>query len=619
MEDGSTNSVRDVYGNLAQVGQVVLPSSSRPVDWAAARGLSNLPPRNPDFIGRDALLEALGADQVVAACGLGGVGKSQLALEYAHRGEYAVRWWVRAADENTLGVDLAALAEALGVEASDEHLVTVLTAELAKHDDWLLVFDNAADPEILSRCLPGGGQVVITTRSRNWSGLARVLDVGEMTADEAALFLGADAGELLGGLPLALAQARAYTETHGCSPAKYLDLYRQASEQLLRVGPKPVGYPETVATTWSLHFEAMSPAAVALLRFTSFLAPDSIPLDLLLDAGEYLPAVLRDATREPLGRENVIGEVVATSLFTRLDDDSVRVHRLVQEVTRAGLTAKEQAIWLSVAADLLRELVPENPSLPENWDRTGRLAPHARSIGLQVKPTQRAAPSAGHLLVTAANLLSNRDDPEASLELYERALPMFDRLGELGRSVVRAEVLSHMGNAHVRLNHPGAAQKLFDEALILTARTFGPEHPRMVMRLVNTANSLLMADRHEEASERLELALTLKRRCTREPDTELASIIQAMALAAIRVGRYDEALACHEQLTTILAGLFGPDHSQVGMVEVQHAVIAADAGRPDLARSLLAHALPIVRQQLGPESVETRTAEELFASLPDQP
>jgi hypothetical protein len=437
--DPVVNVVGEVHGTSVQAGSIAkveVHGPRPPVDWSAARGTSNLPVRNPRFTGRQELLARLSEELdsgAVALCGLGGVGKSQVALEHAHRGldRYAVRWWVRAGDRGSLISDLVALADALGLDISHERAVALLLVELGKHDDWLLVLDNAENPDVAQDIpFPAGGHVVVTSRARSWAGSARVVTVAEMAHDEAVALLdggpaAAELSEALGFLPLALAQARAYLDIHGCSVSRYLDLYEQASAEVLRTGPKPAGYPHTVATTWLLHFRALSPAAVALLELTSVLAPDSIPLTLLLDAPDELPAVLRSAVATPVAREGVVGELVATSLFTRVDDDAVRVHRLVQEVTRSRLTAKQQAVWTSSAVRTLFGLLPDVPGLPEHWRRMAEIGPHARALGARTPPTAREAKRCAVLLSGVGMHLSSRGEPRAALELFERALPMF--------------------------------------------------------------------------------------------------------------------------------------------------------------------------------------------------
>ncbi|GLZ32402.1 hypothetical protein Lesp02_45900 [Lentzea sp. NBRC 105346] len=575
-----------------------------PVDWT---GTSNLPARNPRFTGRvDLLAELDRLDGPVVLRGLGGVGKSQLALEHAHGGEFTVRWWVRAANESTLTADLVALADALGFDITHERVVARLLVELGKRDDWLLVLDNAEDPELLTR-FPSTGRVVITTRNRGISGVT--VDVPEMTHGEAVAFLdeapdAAELAEVLGHLPLALAQARAYVDVHGCSIRRYLDLYAEASAELLKIGPKPVGYPHTVATTWLLHFRALSKAAVGVLELTAFLAPDSIPLGLLL---HVLP-------KEEVARESVIGELVATSLLARADDHHVRVHRLVQEVTRSRLTAKERAKRLSHTVRFLGGLLPDAPAMPENWPLMAAIGPHAQAAALHVKTTSRDAKLAGLLLSGVGMHLRSRGEPAAAVELFERAMSLHDGRSRTER-LARAGTWMEIGAAQAALRDPPAMVKALNQAMTLLDRTLGPAHPLLVEPLTQMSMMLIVHDQHELAMPRLRSALMIKLAQRGEQDVELAMIMHNLAMCAGRAKQHSESLTFHHMAIGIIEKLLGPEHSQLVSLLPNYAADAIDAGQPELARSLLLRALPVLREKLGPEHEHTRRAERLLAEL----
>ena len=295
--------------------------------------MSNLPPRNPNFIGRDDLLSLLEstlkrdrATAVVAAHGLGGVGKSQLALEYAHRHntDYDLIWWIPTETPLLLATGLAALAARLGVAdgAKQEEQVVAVLAELQRRDRWLIVFDNAEQPRDLAGLRPAGGagHVLISSRNPAWRSIATPLAVDVLTDQEAVAFLlrrtgdtnraaASELAEQLGGLPLALEQAAAYAEQVGLSLTEYLDRYRHHHTQLLARGA-PIDYPATVATTWRLNIEqvaAASPAAAQLLRLCAFLAPERTPLDLLTADPSQLPAELAAAIGEKMALDETLG------------------------------------------------------------------------------------------------------------------------------------------------------------------------------------------------------------------------------------------------------------------------------------------------------------------------
>lgn len=402
------------------------PPAPAPVP-AVPAAASNLPLRNPTFTGRADLLGRLGPGlsdgpvAVVAVRGLGGVGKSQAALEYAHRGRtagsYSITWWVRAETDLTLAEDLAGLAPALGVQAGADQQETVagVRAALQTRDRWLLVFDNAPSVDAVRGWLPDGpGHVLITSRSRGWAGVARQLDVEAFDRAESVEYLrvrlgrddpDADAlAEALGDLPLALAQAASWIDLHGNPPvARYLALYREwAGAGVLLAEAAGDGYPHTVATTWLIHFTdlaATAPAAPELLRLCAHLDPDDIDLALILSRPELLDgpltAHLAAAAATARGREDALGALARTGLVHRLDNDRVRIHRLVAEITRSELAAPsavrtagqddsdhgaQGAGWAAQAIAVVGGLFPLKPWEPATWPVCNQLAPHAAAV-----------------------------------------------------------------------------------------------------------------------------------------------------------------------------------------------------------------------------------------------
>jgi hypothetical protein len=413
-----------------------------------ALALSNLPPRNPSFTGRDGLLRQLATDlaagpvAVVAVRGLGGIGKSQIALEFAHRGydagQYGLAWWVHAESPVGLVEDFADLARGLGLHigSDQDETVVAVRAALQSRSDWLLIFDNVPTPDQVLDWLPGGtGDTVITSRERGWSSIATQIDVMEFSREESICFLEARACHYnetaaktlaieLGDLPLALAQAAGYLEIHDLSIDAYLDLFhdREAAGRLL--SESIAGYPASVATTWLLHYERLAaeyPASLELLRLSSFLHPEEIDLDLLLSRPELLPAILAAAAKQPYERESAIGALTQTGLITRLDDHRLRMHRLVSQVTRQHLTVSRSGddnddgdvtVWAKRAVKLLRNLFPENPSDPAQWELCAELAPHVTTAVDHAKYYDAFTPDADTLLTLLTTYLESQVEGE---------------------------------------------------------------------------------------------------------------------------------------------------------------------------------------------------------------
>lgn len=238
----------------------------------------NVPARNPSFVGRDEVLERLGgalrsggAEVIQALHGIGGVGKSALVVEYAHRHatDYDIVWWIPTERVDLVPEHLAALARVLGVAPEKEPVesaVTRLLTTLRRTPRWLLIFDNAEDPVALSPFLPGGaGHVVITSRRPDWGQLATPGAVDVLCPGESAALLTrqvtglteSDAERIadkLGHLPLALAQAGAYLAESGTSAEAYLALLADRTGELLAHGA-PIGYPMPLTAGLAIAFE----------------------------------------------------------------------------------------------------------------------------------------------------------------------------------------------------------------------------------------------------------------------------------------------------------------------------------------------------------------------------
>ncbi|MBT4735492.1 MAG: hypothetical protein HOO10_10910, partial [Candidatus Marinimicrobia bacterium] len=273
--------------------------------------------RNPNFTGREDILaqlrESLQANRLTALTqqaihGLGGIGKTQIAAEYAHRfaDDYDIVWWVAAEDAASRRADYAGLATRLDLpekdEADQDAVVAAVRDWLRLNDGWLLILDNVPDASSIDDLLPHGnsGHAIITSRSPEWDDFQPV-SVDTWSRDESIEFLRARRGkddvgadELaaeMGDLPLALEQAAAYMRSATISCAGYLTRYRKYRQGMF-AGATPKNYPYTVATTWGLSMErlrAETPAAADLLHLCAFLAPDDIPRVMITDGAEHLP------------------------------------------------------------------------------------------------------------------------------------------------------------------------------------------------------------------------------------------------------------------------------------------------------------------------------------------
>jgi hypothetical protein len=404
--------------------------------------ISNLPPRNRNFSGRSGLLEdlhaSLQAESTAAVVptgavhGLGGVGKTQLALEFAHRfaSDYDIAWWVPAELPTSATAALAALASRLDVaQAADQsEMVAALFDRLRQRDRWLLVYDNAERPDRLAGLLPpgGGGQVLVTSRWSAWGRHATPLRVNVLAREESITFLDRRTGsddpatldelaELLGDLPLALEEAAAYLEETQVGLDEYLQLVRDRARELFGLDQPPTDNKRRVATVWSVSLDRVhreAPAAEALLSLCAFLAPD-IPRDLPREHPQVLPEGLAEGIRDSLVYNRMLAVVGRYSLAT-MSPTVVGVHRLVQAVIQARLGEDGERRWAEIAVALIRQSFPHESWEVASWPTCERLFPHALAAAGHAERLGVADEATGWLLSRAAAYLRARGPVPAS-------------------------------------------------------------------------------------------------------------------------------------------------------------------------------------------------------------
>ena len=406
----------------------------------------NVPlPRNPNFTGRDPLLSdlqaALTSGKPVALQGLGGMGKTQLAVEYAYRygSDYNAVWRVRSKESATAAGDYAELARELNLPHLDGsgEVIKAVRLWLRRNDDWLLIFDNAEGPSDLLEYLPqgGSGHVIITSRdSTDWGKIATPLPIREFDREESIEFLGArtkkedettaDAlAEALGDLPLALEQAGAYINWIDISLAEYLELFKNRRKELWNDERSPLDYhKDTVATTWTLAMDRIkeeAPEGSDLLNLCAFLAPDDIPRKLFSEWGDRLPESLADVLA--LNRA-----IVSLRRYSLLDADteSLFVHKLVQTVTRDRLTEDNSEKWAGAALILVNSAFPLMSDDVKIRERCSSLLPHAMAvtensecIWTDLNIAARLLNESGRYLIECAEYSKAKSMLESALEI----------------------------------------------------------------------------------------------------------------------------------------------------------------------------------------------------------
>ena len=466
-----------------------------------------LPRKNPNFTGREDALTALHSalvethevsiTQPQAITGLGGIGKTQLAIEYAHRYEdqYGLIGWIHAEEEETLVADLFALVRAMGLALEpttppDEMLAHLHTA-LASREGWLLVLDNAENRSKLRKYVPptGTGHVIITSRNPNWRSIARTVDLTSFDRSESIEFLlkrterteenGADAvADAVGDLPLALEQAGAYMEQTKMSFAQYAKLFVERHQDLWEDQEPPDQYHGTVATTWEISLEKLqgqTPECVALLELSSFLAPEEIPLFLLLQGAGKLRKSLAKVASDEVALREALSHLRQFGLI-EISEEGYSVHRLVQAVVRDRLDAKSRTKWLDSAVELLAEVHDFKHDDPSSWLVCVKLLPHVAAATGHVESSGIIPERVAYLLNDAGLCLRNLANFSLARQYFERALKIDEAIYGPDHHTV-ATLVNNLGGVLQALGKLEEAKEALERALKIMEMTLGPKHP----------------------------------------------------------------------------------------------------------------------------------------------
>jgi hypothetical protein len=596
------------------------PPADRPGFAGALPAMWKVPPRNPRFTGRDGMLAELrqrlrageGTLVVQALYGLGGVGKTQLALEYAHRfaADYDLVWWLDAEQPVLIPDQLAALATRLGLPVGPTMTDTVdwLLAALRGRDRWLLVFDNAHHPQDIADYRPGGaGHVLITSRFPGWGALGGRLEIDVLARAETIALLRARIPALdeeladklaaeLGDLPLAAAQAAGYLEQTALPAADYLRRFREHRATLLARG-EVVGYRGRIDTAWALSLERLrgeDPAAVQLVELAAFLAPEPISLTLLTGHPELLDEPLRSTATDPDALADAVGALVGYSLARR-HPDAFQVHRLVQAVIRHQLPPDRQRATAERVVALLAAAAPGDSENPASWAAHARLASHVLA----------SAPFGDHpdTLTAASTLMVTLDqlgEDEAARALGEDTLERCRRV--LGPDhpttlwLAAALILTR-----VAMGAAEAGRALGEDTLERLRRVLGPDHPTTLSAATNLALALAAADEMEAARALGEDMLERHRRVLGPDHPTTLWTAAALVNALTKVGQAEEARTLGEETLQRCRRVLGPDHPTTLWVAIALGLALASVGEGAAARALSEETLQRCRRVLGPD------------------
>ena len=621
--------------------------SSEPRYPRSVPAVWNVPTRNPAFTGRNEALEKLreqlsGSSKVVvlpvALYGLGGVGKTQVALEYAHRymADYNVVWWVSAEQRDLINPAFADLAAQLGVRGGDSITETAQAAREAlrrgePHTRWLLVFDNADDPRDLESFFPAGGSghVLVTSRNTAWMRHAEPLEIDVFARAESLDLLRrlvpsmkeTDANlvaEALGDLPLAIEQAGAWLAETGVPAATYLQELEQRFAEFLDL-QKSASYPVSVAVAWRVSFDRLrqrSPAAARLLELCAFFAPEPISLNLLYSD----PMIRALLPYDPRLRERIIlGQLIrelARFSLAKVDlgSNTLQVHRLVQAAIRTQVESPGERDKATHAVhEVLAGTRPRmgDTDDPANWALFDLIWPHLGPSQAHICSDE----STRQLLIDRVRYLWKRGEYDAALafgrQLEEQWLERFDA-SDTQTLYLRFQ-LANVLRSQGRYND---ARKLDSEVLDIQRKLLTERHPYTLQTAGSLAGDLRGLGRFREALELdRETYGRLKELFGEEHPTTLSSA-NNLAVDLRLVGDCFSARDLDQDTLVRRQEVLGPDHPYSLHSAACLARDLREAGDYAASIEMLRDILARCTKVLGEDGVDTlRTAKSLAVAL----
>jgi tetratricopeptide (TPR) repeat protein len=658
ISDGNENVV--IANNVNVAGQIIVPLPT-PAERLPERW--KVPSKNEDFVGRDELLKQIknyinqegSTLTVLTAChGLGGIGKTQVALEFVWRyyqenkdhKEFKGIAWFDAESQERLRDDYISLGQELHIILTEEKLSVEEGANRIKHwlehperARWLLVYDNAPSYKTIDGLVPtSGGRVLVTSRNTQWS--SKSIEVNVFDPEESRAYIQRvlsnkaldisqvdSLGKTLGHLPLALAQACAYIKKNLVSIERYLKLYETRKRDLLNSKTLPLNYSVPVYITWDITME--------VVRKESLLADRWLTICAYLNSKDIPNFLLESFANSPENNpkseifEEALGTLISYSMLTvNEESSSTSIHRLVQEVIQLQSEEKSEAINNRKAVyQLFGKFFPYLDQTSKDYSKMRQSLPHLESFLCHLDGWLQKAHTDQLRKEIEENYLEdvlswmvdghhNLGNWQKEGELLERVFTILKR--HYGHN--HLSTLTTRNNIAVVLYNQGKyeeALQAYQEVYDIWKNVLGPEHPSTLTTRNNMAKVLDNQGKYEEALQAYQEVYDIWKNVLGPEHPSTLTIRNNMALVLDNQGKYEEALQVYQEVYDIWKNVLGPEHPSTLTIWNNMALVLFNQGKYEEAYQAYQEVYDIWKNLLGPEHPSTLTTRNNIAGVLD--
>ncbi len=608
-------------------------------------------PRNEFFTGREDILGILhrclcieqtrAFPRAIALTGLGGIGKTQTALEYAyqHALEYRAIFWIEAESLEHILFSLQRIAELLQLPerlaTEQRRIIDAVQRWFATHDHWLVIWDNLEDLELPFCLLPvlRQGALLFTTRQQALGTFAQSFNLRPLMHEEGTSLLLRRAKRrelemaqeqmlhqaetpsaeysaasklvtLLGGLPLALDQVGAYIEDNGCSLVDYLQRYEMRQVDLLdRRGEAGSYHPQPVTTTFLLacaQVEQTYKEAADLLRVCAFLYAEAIPAEIFRLGSVHLEPTLAALVSDPIQFDLMLAALRRLSLIQRhAETNTLSLHRLLQVVVREQMDSAEERLWCKCIVQMMNTIFPAGDDIA-TWDKCERYLSQALACVPLIEKAENALLEAVELLSKIGRYLTHRGRLEEAEPLIARAVSLNEQQYNSDHPTLILPLMVQAEFAWRQGNFAFAEESLW-RVLALEER----QEDSAAISIANTVNLLALycweQGKYGQAEQLYQQALRTWEQQTSPDHPDTALLLHHLALLYWKQGQYKQARTLYEQALDIFERVMSVDHPHIAFPLIGLAALYEELGEYTQARSLFQQTLRIREQAFGPD------------------